>query len=158
MMTVKVCFSSLLLLGLLSSALAFVPRQLVRTPRQQQRVQGRMQMALPQNALASLGLLLTASTGLYSPPSHASSLPSFSLNNQAFTSATLSKEVEVRQGMYGEYTVEKTGQQFENAEGTFKTKEETGENKNKYVAILAVLLIGSCVIPMAQYFWYVKDD
>jgi len=60
---------------------------------------------------ASLGLLLTASTGLYSPPSHASSLPSFSFNNQAFTSATLSKEVEVRQGMYGEYTVEKTGQQ-----------------------------------------------
>jgi len=32
---------------------------------------------------------------------------------------------------------------LENADGTFKTKEETEGNKNKYVAILAVLLIVS---------------
>lgn len=28
----------------------------------------------------------------------------------------------------------------------------------KYTSILAVLIVGSFVIPMAQYFWYVKDD
>jgi len=28
----------------------------------------------------------------------------------------------------------------------------------KYTAILAVLVVGSFIIPMAQYFWYVKDD
>jgi len=28
----------------------------------------------------------------------------------------------------------------------------------KYTALLAVLVVGSFIIPMAQYFWYVKDD
>lgn len=28
----------------------------------------------------------------------------------------------------------------------------------KYTALLAVLIVGSFVIPMAQYFWYVRDD
>jgi hypothetical protein len=28
----------------------------------------------------------------------------------------------------------------------------------KYTALLAVLIVGSFIIPMAQYFWYVKDD
>lgn len=34
------------------------------------------------------------------------------------------------------------------------TAEATEGNKNKYVAILTVLLIGSAVIPMVQYYWY----
>jgi len=28
----------------------------------------------------------------------------------------------------------------------------------KYTAILAILIVGSFIIPMAQYFWYVRDD
>jgi hypothetical protein len=28
----------------------------------------------------------------------------------------------------------------------------------KYTALLGVLVVGSFVIPMAQYFWYVRDD
>jgi hypothetical protein len=28
----------------------------------------------------------------------------------------------------------------------------------KYTAILAILIVGSFVVPMAQYFWYVRDD
>lgn len=28
----------------------------------------------------------------------------------------------------------------------------------KYTALLAILVVGSFVIPMAQYFWYVRDD
>jgi hypothetical protein len=28
----------------------------------------------------------------------------------------------------------------------------------KYTAILAILVVGSFIVPIAQYFWYVKDD
>mmetsp|Transcript_14702 Transcript_14702/g.30150 ORF Transcript_14702/g.30150 Transcript_14702/m.30150 type:complete len:84 (+) Transcript_14702:38-289(+) len=28
----------------------------------------------------------------------------------------------------------------------------------KYTALIAILVVGSFIIPMAQYFWYVKDD
>jgi hypothetical protein len=28
----------------------------------------------------------------------------------------------------------------------------------KYTAILAILVVGSFIVPMAQYFWYVRDD
>ena len=28
----------------------------------------------------------------------------------------------------------------------------------KYTAILSILVVGSFIIPMAQYFWYVRDD
>lgn len=38
------------------------------------------------------------------------------------------------------------------------TAEATEGNKSKYVTILTVLLIGSAVIPMVQYYWYVKDE
>ena len=31
-------------------------------------------------------------------------------------------------------------------------------NKGKYTALLSVLVVGSFIIPMAQYFWYVKED
>ena len=32
------------------------------------------------------------------------------------------------------------------------------KNKGKYTALLAILIVGSFIIPMAQYFWYVRDD
>jgi hypothetical protein len=28
----------------------------------------------------------------------------------------------------------------------------------KYTALLSILVVGSFIIPMAQYFWYVRDD
>lgn len=28
----------------------------------------------------------------------------------------------------------------------------------KYTAILAILIVGSFIVPMAQYFWYIRDD
>ena len=30
--------------------------------------------------------------------------------------------------------------------------------EGKYTALLAILIVGSFIIPMAQYFWYVRDD
>lgn len=77
---------------------------------------------------ASLGLLLTASTGLYAPSS-----PPPSFHNQAFTSTTLSKEVESRQGMYKEYTIEKTGQQVGQG-GTEGAKEGWAWRGTRYQA------------------------
>jgi len=69
-----------------------------------------------------------------------------------------SAETEVRQGMYKEYTIEKKSQQYDNAASGFKSKEETASGKNRYVAVLGVLVVGSFIIPMAQYWWYIKDD
>lgn len=45
-------------------------------------------------------------------------------------------------------------------EGTssFKTKEETESSRDKYVSVLSVLLAGSFIIPMVQYWWYIRDD
>jgi hypothetical protein len=31
-------------------------------------------------------------------------------------------------------------------------------SSGKYTALLAILVVGSFIIPMAQYFWYVRDD
>eukprot|EP00638_Chattonella_subsalsa_P010215 CAMPEP_0117757990 /NCGR_PEP_ID=MMETSP0947-20121206/15091_1 /TAXON_ID=44440 /ORGANISM="Chattonella subsalsa, Strain CCMP2191" /LENGTH=148 /DNA_ID=CAMNT_0005578051 /DNA_START=60 /DNA_END=509 /DNA_ORIENTATION=+ len=64
---------------------------------------------------------------------------------------------ETRQGLYKEYTVDIT-ETKENAAGTFKTKEQTAKNSQKYSIVLAILLFGSFVIPMVQYWWYIKDD
>jgi len=72
---------------------------------------------------------------------------------------------ETVQGMYKEYTVEvpdkesrQWGYEQDDAESKFKTAEQTEESKNKYWTIFAVLIFGSFVIPMAQYYWYVADD
>ena len=34
----------------------------------------------------------------------------------------------------------------------------TYNTSGKYTALIAVLVVGSFIIPMAQYFWYVRDD
>lgn len=75
-----------------------------------------------------------------------------------FGSSNVIAEKEVRQGVYKEYEVDVTPQSYESAESTFKSAKETKSKKGKYTALLAVLVVGSFVIPMAQYFWYVRDD
>ena len=87
------------------------------------------------------------------------------LNTQSASPAYLSRsfpiaKVETRQGMYKEYTVDITedDKRLDDARSTFKTAEQTEESKNKYWTIFAVFLVGSFVIPMAQYYWYVADE
>lgn len=75
-----------------------------------------------------------------------------------FSSSSLIAETETRQGVYREYDVEVTEQTFDDARSTFKDAKETKSKKGKYTALLAVLVVGSFIIPMAQYFWYVRDD
>merc|ERR1712146_786351 len=110
--------------------------------------------------LAGKGLLsLSALTLPFLPfPSPSPISPAANAAISSMTSIVTSAEEEVKQGLYKEYTVEKNTQSRDNAASTFKSKEETGENRNKYVAVLGVLLLGSAVIPMAQYYWYVKEE
>lgn len=41
---------------------------------------------------------------------------------------------------------------------TYKTKEETSLQRNKYVIIVAVILVIAFIAPLVQTYWYVKDD
>lgn len=73
------------------------------------------------------------------------------------SSLVLAKK-EIRQGLYQEYEVDVPDQVYDDARSTFKSAKETKSKKGKYTALLAILIVGSFVIPMAQYFWYVRDD
>merc|ERR1712151_351925 len=75
----------------------------------------------------------------------------------AFSSSTIISEKVVREGLYRDYEVDLV-QDYDNAESTFKSAAETKSKKGKYTALLAILVVGSFIIPMAQYFWYVRDD
>jgi phosphotransferase system glucose/maltose/N-acetylglucosamine-specific IIC component len=75
----------------------------------------------------------------------------------AFSSTNIVAEKVVRQGLYSDYEVDIV-QERDDARSTFKGAAETKSKKGKYTAILAILIVGSFIVPMAQYFWYVKDD
>jgi len=64
-----------------------------------------------------------------------------------------------REGLYGDYTVEIVDEPnpADDARSTFKSRAQTKKGKNKYLGLFVVLLFGSFVIPMMQYFWYVRD-
>eukprot|EP00536_Pseudo-nitzschia_multiseries_P002913 jgi/Psemu1/284060/fgenesh1_pg.41_\ len=75
-----------------------------------------------------------------------------------FSTTNIVARTEVREGLYQEYEVEVEDQTLDDARSTFKSAKETKSKKGKYTAILAILVVGSFIIPMAQYFWYVRDD
>mmetsp|Transcript_23542 Transcript_23542/g.65350 ORF Transcript_23542/g.65350 Transcript_23542/m.65350 type:complete len:165 (-) Transcript_23542:1004-1498(-) len=75
-----------------------------------------------------------------------------------FSTTNIVAATETRQGLYQEYEVDVDSQVLDDARSTFKSAKETKSKKGKYTAILAILIVGSFIIPMAQYFWYVKDD
>ena len=64
----------------------------------------------------------------------------------------------MRQGVYGDYEMDLPTQVYDDAESKFKSAKETKKKKAKYTALLGILVMGSFVIPMGQYFWYVRDD
>ncbi|KAG5185673.1 hypothetical protein JKP88DRAFT_348235 [Tribonema minus] len=80
------------------------------------------------------------------------------LHNQPVNSWTMLSKTETREGFYGEYSVDVKEQEVDNADSTFKSKEATEKGKNKYNAVLLILLVGSFVIPMVQYWWYIRDE
>lgn len=78
-------------------------------------------------------------------------LPSFG------TSSFVAERV-TREGLYKEYDIDVSDQVYDDARSTYKSAKETKTKKGKYTALIAVLVVGSFIIPMAQYFWYVRDD
>jgi len=46
----------------------------------------------------------------------------------------------------------------ENNESNFKSAKNTEEQRSKYIAIIVILLIIAFVVPMVQFFFYVKDE
>jgi hypothetical protein len=122
---------------------------------------------------------LTIGSSVLSTP-----LPAVAVDTFSFSSTNIIAEKVVRQGMYQDYTVD-IDQKYDDARSTFKDAKETKSKKGKfedfmlfksawslfcascircyftvgkYTAILAILVVGSFIIPMAQYFWYVRDD
>ncbi|KAG7357137.1 hypothetical protein IV203_001825 [Nitzschia inconspicua] len=79
------------------------------------------------------------------------------MQQPVFSSSNIVAEKVVRQGLYSDYEVE-INQETDDARSTFKSASETKSKKGKYTAILAILVVGSFIVPMAQYFWYVRDD
>ena len=75
-----------------------------------------------------------------------------------FSSSNVVAAKETREGLYGSYEVDLEPQQYDDAKSTFKPAKEVKSKKGKYTALISVLVVGSFIIPMAQYFWYVKDD
>jgi hypothetical protein len=75
------------------------------------------------------------------------------------TSTIAASRTITREGLYGDYTVEVIDEPnpADNAKSTFKSRAQTKKGKNKYLGLFVVLLFGSFVIPMMQYFWYVRD-
>mmetsp|Transcript_22982 Transcript_22982/g.35424 ORF Transcript_22982/g.35424 Transcript_22982/m.35424 type:complete len:163 (-) Transcript_22982:228-716(-) len=103
------------------------------------------------NAAAAGFAAATIASNLVTPPADA-----MDFNSAVFPSTVVSEKV-TREGIYGTYDVDLV-QEVDDARSTFKPKAETKSKKGKYTALLSVLVVGSFIIPMAQYFWYVKDD
>jgi uncharacterized membrane protein YgcG len=40
----------------------------------------------------------------------------------------------------------------------FKSAKKTEEQRSKYIAIIVILLVIAFVVPMVQFYWYVKDE
>lgn len=64
----------------------------------------------------------------------------------------------MREGTYKSYEVEVKEQAVDDAASTFKSAKATAKGKSKYIGVLGVLVVGSFIIPMLQYFWYVKEE
>lgn len=104
-------------------------------------------------AVATAFTAATIASSAFTPMAQAvdyTSLPNFG------TSQILAEKV-IREGLYRDYEVDIV-QQYDDPRSTFKEAKETKSKKGKYTALLGVLVVGSFIIPMAQYFWYVKDD
>ena len=109
---------------------------------------------LQKAALSSFTAFTLASNALLTPmlPADAATPTSF-----IGSSSTIVAEKVTRTGLYKDYEVDLV-QETDDARSTFKEAKETKSKKGKYTAILAILVMGSFIIPMAQYFWYVRDD
>jgi len=106
---------------------------------------------LQKAALTSFTAFTLATNAISLPAEAAAPTPFFE------SSSTMVAEKVTRSGLYQDYEVDLV-QQVDDSRSTFKEAKETKSKKGKYTALLAILVMGSFIIPMAQYFWYVRDD
>jgi hypothetical protein len=113
-----------------------------------------------QKVVASTFVAATIASNAILPADATTMADYMSYSNTFSSSSNIIAEKVVREGMYKEYSIDvlDTTQAVDNSESTFKSAKETKSKKGKYTALLAVLVVGSFIIPMAQYFWYVRDD
>jgi len=100
-------------------------------------------------AAATVATALTLQGGLLQPLEAVAAPP-------AFTSNVVAEKV-VKQGVYKTYEAD-LYQEVDDAASTFKSTKETKSKKGKYTALITILVVGSFIIPMTQYFWYVRED
>ncbi|KAL3802924.1 hypothetical protein ACHAWO_003556 [Cyclotella atomus] len=138
--------SAILSVALLSGASALAPSNVPKATRPAFNIQ---KAAVNTMAAASLASALVV--GPMADAIETFDAPSFG------TSSLVAERV-TREGLYREYEVDVGDQQYDDARSTYKSAKETKTKKGKYTALIAVLVVGSFIIPMAQYFWYVRDD
>merc|ERR1719296_51506 len=110
------------------------------------------------NAAMATFAAATIASSVFTPMiSEASDMNMIDSSPFASTSTFVSEKV-IKAGLYKDYEIDAAEQQVDDARSTFKGKAETKSKKGKYTALLGVLVVGSFIIPMAQYFWYVRDD
>mmetsp|Transcript_65634 Transcript_65634/g.132073 ORF Transcript_65634/g.132073 Transcript_65634/m.132073 type:complete len:147 (-) Transcript_65634:226-666(-) len=143
--------STLLFFALFSAASteAFAPASFARPVSRRSPAPLKAMNPLTGAAAAAILSLQLATTPMVLPD-----IDSFSIQNTPITVAA----TETREGIYKSYDIETKAQDVDDAKGTFKTAKATAKGKSKYVGILGVLIIGSFIIPMAQYFWYVREE
>mmetsp|Transcript_10243 Transcript_10243/g.21075 ORF Transcript_10243/g.21075 Transcript_10243/m.21075 type:complete len:171 (-) Transcript_10243:427-939(-) len=140
-------FSSVLVSSLLlSGSTAYAPNSV---PKAKKPAFDAKRVAASSFAAASIASSLVLSP--IAEPVDAMDVPSFG------TSTVVAERV-TREGLYREYEVDVEDQVYDDARSTYKSAKETKTKKGKYTALIAVLVVGSFIIPMAQYFWYVRDD
>lgn len=107
------------------------------------------------NGARSMTAVFDIASALVSAKLQTGSLDINALSSRSFPVAVL----ETKQGMYKEYTVDIVDDSaLDEVRRGYKTAEETDEGKSKYWTLFAVLLAGSFVIPMVQYYWYVAEE
>jgi len=142
----------LAILALISSTNAYVPPQ------------SRSKATPPKpafdlkKAVAATFTAATIASSTFMPIAPADAADYMAPISHDYGTTTLVSAKTTREGVYGEYSLDVPVQEVDDARSTFKTAKETKSKKGKYVAILAILVVGSLIIPMGQYFWYVRDD
>lgn len=109
-------------------------------------------------AVASTFVAATIASNAILPMGAADAADYANFNLDVGNSNIIIAEKVVKEGLYQDYEIEVTPQAVDRADSSFKSAKETKSKKGKYTALLAVLIVGSFIIPMAQYFWYVRDD
>ena len=107
------------------------------------------------NAALATFAAATIASNVFTPM--VSQAADYTIDSPFASTSTFVSEKVIKSGLCKDYEVD-IEQQVDDARSAFKEKGETAKKKGKCTALLGVLVVGSFVVPMAQYFWYARDD